>query len=77
MSRIRVRTTLQHPLLEQANLQGPLLPDRSHSVDSDWNGSADFDCPICALINLTGTSTLFSLATNAKRLRGDHAQTKS
>jgi len=33
-------------------------PDGSNSRDPSRNGLAEFDCPICALINLTGTSTL-------------------
>jgi hypothetical protein len=32
--------------------------DGSSSRDPSRNGLADFDCPICALINLAGTSTL-------------------
>ena len=32
--------------------------DASSSRDPSRNGLADFDCPICALINLAGTSTL-------------------
>jgi hypothetical protein len=32
--------------------------DGSNSRDPSQNGLADFDCPICALINLAGTSTL-------------------
>jgi hypothetical protein len=32
--------------------------DGSNSRDPCRNGLADFDCPICALINLAGTSTL-------------------
>jgi hypothetical protein len=31
--------------------------DGPSSRDPVRNGLADFDCPICALINLTGTST--------------------
>jgi hypothetical protein len=32
--------------------------DGSSSRDPSRNGFADFDCPICALINLAGTSIL-------------------
>jgi hypothetical protein len=50
-----------HPLvptsIDTALASAVAASDGSSSRDPARNGLADFDCPICALINLAGTST--------------------